>query len=66
MQPLRFDALPLKVVLGDQQLPVIAPTLIEVQPQPGDFGFEKEIAKRIEYWQRMRKKLEHRKEDQSE
>ena len=34
--------------------------------RPGDFGFEKEITKRLEYWHRMRKKLEHRKEDQSE
>jgi len=25
---------------------------------PGEFGFEKEIARRIEYWQRLRRKLE--------
>ena len=30
---------------------------------PGEFGFEKEIRKRIQYWQRLRSKLKHREED---
>jgi putative ATPase len=30
---------------------------------PGEFGFEKEIGKRIEYWQRLRKKLTDHKKD---